>query len=119
MIRALAALVLAFGPAAAWAQEVATAPVAVLRGLDRLSGELTQFEVRTGETATYRDLFVTVAECRYPADNPAGDAFAYLTIQDRRESAPDFAGWMIASSPALHALDHPRYDVWLIRCNRA
>jgi len=23
---------------------------------------------------------------------------------------------MIASSPALNALDHPRYDVWVMRC---
>ncbi|AWX94204.1 hypothetical protein DPM13_18300 [Paracoccus mutanolyticus] len=26
---------------------------------------------------------------------------------------------MIASSPALSALDDPRYDVWVISCNRA
>jgi hypothetical protein len=23
---------------------------------------------------------------------------------------------MIASSPAISALDHPRYDVWVLRC---
>ena len=28
-----------------------------------------------------------------------------------------FDGWMIASSPALNALDHPRYDVWVIGCD--
>ena len=25
-------------------------------------------------------------------------------------------GWMLADSPALSALDHPRYDLWLISC---
>ena len=30
-----------------------------------------------------------------------------------------FEGWMIASSPALMALDHPRYDVWALRCGAA
>ncbi len=30
-----------------------------------------------------------------------------------------FSGWMIASSPALNALDNPRYDVWLLRCNNS
>jgi hypothetical protein len=24
---------------------------------------------------------------------------------------------MVASSPALSALDHPRYDVWVLRCD--
>jgi hypothetical protein len=27
-----------------------------------------------------------------------------------------FSGWMIADSPALSALDHARYDVWILRC---
>jgi hypothetical protein len=33
--------------------------------------------------------------------------------------APVFQGWLIGSAPALHALDHPRYDVWVLRCNNA
>ena len=27
-----------------------------------------------------------------------------------------FTGWMFASSPALSALEHPVYDVWVIDC---
>ncbi len=27
-----------------------------------------------------------------------------------------FSGWMFASSPALNALEHPVYDVWVIDC---
>jgi len=30
-----------------------------------------------------------------------------------------FAGWMFASSPALNALEHPVYDVWVIDCKTA
>lgn len=30
--------------------------------------------------------------------------------------APLFSGWMFASSPALNALEHPVYDVWVIDC---
>ena len=26
------------------------------------------------------------------------------------------AGWMVASSPALSALEHPVYDVWVTDC---
>ena len=118
MIRTLCfAAAAALAPLAAAAQDaVSTAPWAELRGLDRLSGELTPYEVRTGGTVKHGDLWVTVAECRYPSDNPSGDAFAYLEIKDTRAADPVFEGWMIASSPALNALDHMRYDVWLIRC---
>jgi hypothetical protein len=27
-----------------------------------------------------------------------------------------FRGWMFASSPGLHPVEHPLYDVWLIAC---
>ncbi|HTN61079.1 MAG TPA: DUF2155 domain-containing protein, partial [Devosia sp.] len=27
-----------------------------------------------------------------------------------------FTGWMFADSPALNAVDHAIYDVWLIEC---
>ena len=30
-----------------------------------------------------------------------------------------FAGWMFASSPALSALEHPVYDVWVVDCKKA
>lgn len=29
---------------------------------------------------------------------------------------PIFKGWMFASSPAVNALEHPTYDVWVIAC---
>jgi hypothetical protein len=30
---------------------------------------------------------------------------------------PVFEGWMFANAPALHALEHPIYDAWLVGCN--
>ena len=64
----------------------------------------------------YERLQITLKECRYPEGNISSDAFAYLVIQDDRSEIPNFDGWMIASSPALSALEHPRYDVWVTRC---
>jgi hypothetical protein len=96
-----------------------TAPGAVLRGLDKLTGETTDLELANGEGAVFGKLQVTLGECRFPEGNPAGDAYAHLVI--RRPEKPEalFDGWMIASSPALNALDDPRYDVWVLRCKSA
>jgi hypothetical protein len=30
-----------------------------------------------------------------------------------------FTGWMFASSPALSALEHPVYDLWVLDCVNA
>jgi len=89
---------------------------AELRTLDTLTGVVKDMTIEVGQTQSYERLKITVQECRYPKDNPSSDAFAYLIIQDVREDQPRFDTWMIASSPALSALEHPRYDVWLLRC---
>lgn len=91
--------------------------VVSLRALDTLTGVATDLEIAVGETLEFKRLVIHVQECRYPETNETADAFAYMTIWDIREEAPRFDGWMIASSPALSAMDHPRYDVWLLSCN--
>ena len=88
----------------------------LLRTLDRITGEVIDFEVPNNGEITRARIKVEVAECRYPQDNPASDAFARLTIYDQSVTEPMFQGWMIASSPALSGLEHPRYDVWVLNC---
>ena len=116
-MKRLAATVLAVALAQPLAaQTVSSAPGGQIRVLDKLNGTITDLELRNGEPQTAGLLTVTLNECRYPAQNPSGDAFAELTVTYRDETPPAFEGWMIASSPALNAMDHPRYDVWVLRC---
>ena len=89
---------------------------AVLRTLDKVDGDSDDVELLSGNTGPVMGLEVELADCRYPADNPTGDAFAYLVIREPGQVEPLFSGWMIASSPALNALDHSRYDIWVLRC---
>lgn len=97
-------------------EQVTQGTGAVLRGLDRVSTDLADFELANGENYLFGPLLVTLKECRYPRDNPSGDAFAYLTVEDRLLGSLIFEGWMIGSSPALNAMDHSRYDIWVLRC---
>ena len=89
---------------------------ASLRMLDFLSGKVDELEMLSGESIERGFLTLKLVECRFPVGNPNSDAFARLVISDERDDAPRFDGWMVASSPALSALEHPRYDVWVIRC---
>lgn len=86
-----------------------------VRALDRMLGRPTDIEIGTGETVLFGRIAINVPECRFPADNPASDAFAHVRVFDTAGGAL-FDGWMVASSPALSALEHPRYDVWVLRC---
>lgn len=86
-----------------------------LRALDRMLGRPTDVEMAVGETVMFGRIAIHVVECRFPAEDPASDAFAHVEILDQ-EGNGLFDGWMIASSPALNALEHPRYDVWVLGC---
>ena len=102
--------------AAAQQEPVSEAAGAVLRGLDRLTGELQDLEIPSGGRVPFGRLDVSVEGCRFPSENPTGDAYAHVTIRDARAGEQLFSGWMVASSPALNALDNPRYDIWVLRC---
>mgnify|MGYP001578466285 FL=1 len=86
----------------------------ILRGIDKLNGTADNIVVATDLPRKFGLLDIEVKECRYPQDNPTGEAFAYLVIKEASETI--FSGWMVASSPALNALDHQRYDIWVQRC---
>ncbi|MCR8723207.1 DUF2155 domain-containing protein [Frigidibacter sp. ROC022] len=120
MIRALLLALAVLGTGATTTQQQTTeASGAVLRALDRMSGETTDLEIPSGTAQTYGKLVVSVEDCRFPTGNPAGNAYAHVTITSANPAAgqaPLFSGWMVASSPALNALDDPRYDVWVLRC---
>jgi len=118
---AVVALVLAtaFGaqaPVMAQDTQTATGTGAVLRVLDKINAETGDLRIANGGGDVMWRMQVELGECRYPAGNPSGDAFAFVTLRIAGQAEPLFRGWMIASAPALNALDHPRYDVWVIRC---
>ena len=95
---------------------VAVGRAVVLRGLDKLTGDTEDFELGMGQSIDMGRIQVTLSECRYPETNPSGNAYAHLVIKDDKGEDELFSGWMIAQSPALNPLDHPRYDVWVMRC---
>lgn len=89
---------------------------ASLRFLDKLTSDTGDVSLGLGQSAKFGRLIVQLDQCRYPTANPASDAQAHLTIVDDTTGAVSFSGWMLASAPALSALDHPRYDVWVLTC---
>lgn len=98
------------------AEGVASGVGAIVRGLDKVSGQVLDLELYSGGGRAVMGLEVDLADCRYPMENPTGDAYAYLTIRAAEGAGTLFEGWMIATAPALNALDHSRYDIWVIRC---
>jgi len=93
-------------------------PGARMRLLDKMTGRSRTFEIASGAEEQVDRLKVRLDACRSPADNSQHGTMAFVDIRDskRTDQAPVFSGWMFAESPALSAMDHPRYDVWVISC---
>jgi hypothetical protein len=109
-------------PAASGAREMEARPIAVLQGLDKVAARTTTIEVPVGETRRVGTLAVRVRACResLPIDPPESAAFVEVWDMRQSEAAVGvFSGWMFASSPALSAIEHPTYDVWVLECKSA
>ena len=97
----------------------------VLRTLDKVTATTKDYTVSVGDKLNYGSLTVNVRHCekRPPEDIP--ETYAFLQIDDRKldgkgksgEVERVFSGWMLASKPAVSALDHGVYDVWVLDCD--
>lgn len=103
--------------------------IAILQALDKVTTETMRFEAPIGQPIRYKTLVFTVRACETAAaDEIAPESAAYVVIdtqpkaQAGRAAPPGrqvYKGWMYASSPGLHPLEHPVYDAWLIACKQA
>lgn len=93
--------------------------VALLQGLDKVTARISTFRAPTNRTVHFGTLEIVARTChKRPPEEPPESA-AFLQIRDIKPGeAPEtlFQGWMFASSPALSALEHPVYDIWVIDC---
>ncbi len=91
---------------------------ATIRQLDKMTGRITTFEMQAGSEESVERLRVRLGSCRSPEGNAQHGTIAFLEVWDTKDEDEGavFAGWMFAESPALSAMDHPRYDLWVISC---
>lgn len=115
MIRLALIAVLALATPA-MAQQTRNSPEGTIRVLDKTNGTVSDLDLAIFEKRQLGRIEIEMKECRYPRSNPSGDAYVLLTVRGIGADVPFFEGWMVASAPALNAMEHPRYDVWALRC---
>ncbi|MCW2247322.1 hypothetical protein M2352_002913 [Azospirillum fermentarium] len=121
-----AALTLGAGGALAQSSSAAPAssamvdrPAAKLQGLDKVTARTSTFSLKVGQTANFGSLRITLRACRSSPPVEVPESAAFLEVEDVKpgETAERvFSGWMFASSPALSAMEHAIYDVWVLTC---
>ena len=127
MLRAAAlaaVLVLALASAASAAPTIDN-QVALLQGLDKVTARISPVRAPLEVPTQFGSLEIVVRACRETPPTEPPESAAFLEIRELPPvsdvGAPPidlFSGWMFASSPAVSALEHPVYDVWVVDCEQ-
>jgi hypothetical protein len=94
----------------------------VLGGLDKVAARVSTFSGKVGQPVAFGTLEIKADTCvtHPPEETPENAAFLEIfQLLDGGKKEKVFSGWMFGSSPALSALDHPVYDVWVMRCENS
>lgn len=95
-------------------------PIVKLQALDKSTARTETLQAKVGSTIEYGSLFIKIQSCRKsePLDPPESAAFVQIWEVPIKAEKSEwvFSGWMFESSPALSAMDHAVYDVWVLDC---
>ncbi len=93
----------------------------VLGGLDKVAARVNTVSGKVGSSVKFGTLEIIARTCvsRPPEETPENAAFLEIYQLGGKDKPRVFSGWMFASSPALSALDHPVYDIWVLRCENS
>jgi hypothetical protein len=120
--QAVVLIVLAFAATATARAENLEGSAALLQGLDKVTARISSVMAPIGKPVRFGTLEITIQRCvKHPPEDPPESA-ALLEIREVQPGEPPvaiFRGWMFASSPALSALEHPVYDIWVKDCLNA
>ena len=107
-----------FGSLTALAGDLEATSV-LLRSVDKVTGRTSTAEIDIGVPTTLNGLRITAGRClkKPPEETPENAAF--LTIESEKDQTYHliFNGWMFSSNPAISAMEHPVFDIWVLDCH--
>ena len=100
------------------AEQIAT-NMAQMQAMDKITGRVSIIEVPVNGEVKFGTFSVVVRSCKTNAEGEVPENYAFVDVTDKsfdKEEFNIFKGWMLSSSPAVNAVEHPIYDVWLLKC---
>src|SRR5262249_46464663 len=101
--------------------EKITNPTATFSGLDKITGRIISFDVSINETVQFGAREVTPRVCYTRPTTETQNTTGFVEVDEitlEGKIRRIFSGWMFATSPGLHAVEHAIYDVWLTDCKQ-
>lgn len=93
----------------------------ILQGLNKVSAKASKIEAIIGIPIRFGTLEIIAHSCWKSAPGDQPENAALLEINEIKQGEPPariFLGWMFSSSPSISSLEHPFYDITVIKCDK-
>ena len=117
-MRFLFLLACCFLPVSVYSADIATKQL-LLRGVDKITGRVSTMTATVNQPLQFGALTIVAHRCLTKPQEETPENAAFLNIYENTPEDPNqkvFQGWMFSSNPALSAMEHPIYDVWVLKC---
>lgn len=89
--------------------------LATVRIMNKDAGKVQEVKITVGQEFQFEKMFINVRSCKQTDPFQAEDFFVFMEISER-DKGQIFSGWMSRNEPGQNPLQHPDYDVWLVKC---
>ncbi|MDR1694537.1 MAG: DUF2155 domain-containing protein [Lactobacillaceae bacterium] len=103
---------------AALAKEIKT-NTAQMQAMDKITGRVKVINVPVSGNINFGTFSILVRDCQTTPPEETPENYAFVDILDNNTDGSKVnisRGWMMSSTPSLNAVEHPIYDVWLLKC---
>ena len=101
------------------AKEIGT-NTAQLQAMDKITGRVNVIKAPVNSEVKFGSFSIIVRDCKTRPPEETPENFAFIDVAEYDDNTQTllniFKGWMISSSPSLNAVEHPIYDIWLLKC---
>ena len=90
-----------------------------LQAMDKITGHVSELNVPVNGLANFGTFSILVRKCvtKSPEETPENTAFIDIVDNYKSQNPVNiFKGWMFSSTPGINGVEHPIYDIWLLKC---
>ena len=90
-----------------------------LQAMDKITGRVSELNIPVNGLANFGTFSILVRKCvtKSPEETPENTAFVDVVDNYQSETPVNiFKGWMFSSTPGINGIEHPIYDIWLLKC---
>jgi hypothetical protein len=88
---------------------------ALVRIMNKDAGKVQEIKIPVNQNVDFEKIHVSIRACKQSDPFDAENFFAFVEISEQ-DKGIIFSNWMNRNEPGENPLQHPDYDLWLVKC---